>query len=119
MSETMSKDPADHPIAEERVGFVDGQIMFIHAAQTAAGRVWSDRAGDVVVPIWVRDLTSLLHIVELSNALADETIPGGAHRAAAALSNWRAGLGDARLEGMARQLEQARKVFQAREGASC
>ena len=110
MTTLLSIDPAAHPIAEERIGFVDGQIMLIHAAQAIDGRVWADRAGDRVKPAWVRDLVCVFHAFELANHLAETAPTGGAHLATALLSNWRAGLDDPRLEGFDRHLENWRLV---------
>lgn len=116
MSSLLSTDPADHPIAEERIGFVDGQIMFIHAAQAVEGRVWADRAGARVSPAWVRDLTSIVHVLELANHLIESGPAGKAHQAASALSNWRAGIEDHRLDDFDRQLARMRETYRLAGG---
>jgi len=115
MTTLLSIDPAAHPIAEERIGFVDGQIMLIHAARDKGGdRVWSDRAGDRVKPAWVRDLVCVFHAIELANHLAETAASGGAHLATALLSNWRAGIDDPRLDGFERHLENWRLAAKER-----
>ncbi len=62
----LSLDPRHHALNREVIAYCGAKrLEFVHAANHHGKRVWVNRAGDIVLPESVRDISEMPRILEL------------------------------------------------------